>query len=73
MVGFAPSGQPIAGAMFTVGIRVLFGSGNLGDGPVPSETCRLEVSPQAASPPARAMTRTNGGLCMLIFPINAVT
>ena len=37
-VGFPPCGQPMAGAMLTVGIRVLFGSGNLGEGPVPSET-----------------------------------
>ncbi len=55
-------------AMFTVGIRVLFGSGSFGDGPVPSETCRLEDSPQAASPPARAMTRASRVLRIADLP-----
>jgi hypothetical protein len=44
--------------MFTVGISVLFGSGNLGDGPVPSATCNVEDSPHAASPPATSINIT---------------
>ncbi|MCY1461569.1 hypothetical protein D9M71_792380 [compost metagenome] len=57
--GFAPSVQPMAGAMFIVGSSVLFGSGSLGDGPVPSMTCKRAVSPQAASPAASAITKSS--------------
>ncbi|MFD0324484.1 hypothetical protein ACFQ0H_26955 [Lysobacter gummosus] len=39
----------MAGAMLTVGNVVAFGAGNLGVGPVPSETCSLARSPQALS------------------------
>src|SRR5262245_19929707 len=45
----SPSGQPLAGAICTVGISVSVGCGNVGLGP--SETCSgsLEESPQPAS------------------------
>ena len=49
-LGVTPAGQPTAGAMLTVGIRVLLGSGSCGDGPVPSATSRRAFSPQATSP-----------------------
>ncbi len=47
--GFAPSGQPFAGAMFTVGISVLLGSGIVGLAPTPGSCANLELSPQPAS------------------------
>src|ERR1700712_4866001 len=48
--------------MLTVGISVLLGSGNWGDGPVPSEICSLDDSPHAARPPATNSKTTIWGL-----------
>jgi len=42
-----PSGQPMAGAMFTVGINDGLGAGNTGVGPVPADTGKVAVSAQA--------------------------
>src|SRR5450830_739304 len=64
-VGLVPAGQPMAGAMFTVGISVLFGSGNCGEGPVPSDTFRVELSPQAARLPASMISKASLVLCMV--------
>jgi len=64
-VGWVPAGQPMAGAMFTVGIRVLFGSGSCGEGPVPSDTFRVELSPQAARVPASMISKASLVLCMV--------
>jgi hypothetical protein len=43
-------GQPVAGAMFTVGSSVFCGGGSCGRGPVPAASGSVAVSPQ----PARA-------------------
>jgi hypothetical protein len=43
-----PTGQPIAGAMLTVGINVCAGGGNVGRGPLPAETGSVAISPHAA-------------------------
>ena len=48
--GVAPAGQPMAGAMFTVGSSVGFAGGNCGLGPVPSDTDSVAMSPQAPRP-----------------------
>ncbi|MNN74813.1 hypothetical protein D3C81_1910500 [compost metagenome] len=45
-LGLPPSGQPMAGAMLMVGISVAWGSGNCGEGPLPSLTFNSAVSPQ---------------------------
>ncbi len=45
--GVAPAGQPTAGAMFTVGMRALRGSGSSGCGPVPAAKGRRADSAQA--------------------------
>ena len=47
--GVAPGGQPLAGAMFTVGMRVCCGGGNVGCEPLPADTGRVATSPQALS------------------------
>ena len=46
-VGLKPSGQPLAGAMFTVGIKRLTGLGSVGVDPMPSVGNKVAVSPQA--------------------------
>src|SRR5688572_31764414 len=53
--GLAPSGQPLAGAMSTVGISVLLGAGSLGSGPTPAENGRVAISPHAARAAPRAI------------------
>src|SRR5690606_36942807 len=40
-------GQPLAGAISTVGINVCFGGGKVGSGPMPADTGSLATSPQA--------------------------
>ncbi|MNX89410.1 hypothetical protein D3C86_1214240 [compost metagenome] len=47
--GCAPGGQPTARAVFTVGMRVVLGGGNLGFGPMPASTGSVATSPQALS------------------------
>ena len=47
--GIAPAGQPMAGAILTVGIRLLTGLGKLGVAPMPAVGSSTAVSPQAAS------------------------
>src|SRR3954469_3491724 len=56
-----PSGQPLAGATLTVGIRVLFGAGNSGLGPVPAATGSVASSPQPASATAVAARKSEAG------------
>ena len=48
-LGVALGGQPMAGAMLTVGISVRAGVGNVGRGPMPAETGNVAVSPQPTS------------------------
>src|SRR5438067_2237196 len=48
-VGFAFSGQPLTGAMSTVGISDCRGWGMAGSGPVPADTGNFAMSPQPAS------------------------
>jgi hypothetical protein len=51
-VGVLPSGQPLAGAICTVGIRLLFGSGSCGYGPSLAAGAKRAVSlPQPAKAP----------------------
>src|SRR5688500_4163590 len=52
-----PSGQPWAGAMFTVGIRLLTGGGSVGLAPSPASDGSRAISPQAVS--HRHATRGN--------------
>ena len=42
-----PSGQPLAAAMFTVGMRVVLGGGIVGLGPTPACSGNFAASPQA--------------------------
>src|SRR5687767_1108189 len=56
--GFTPSGQPLAGAMRTVGIGDFVGSGREGSGPVPAWNGSLAIAPQPAR--ASAIHRTTG-------------
>ena len=48
-VGMVPAGQPLAGAMLTVGIRRLTGAGRVGLAPVSWAFNSVAVSPQALS------------------------
>src|SRR5687767_9975378 len=50
--GVLPLGQPLAGAILTVGINVLFGGGSVGCGPSPALGGKRAVSPQPARPSA---------------------
>src|SRR4051794_27853102 len=56
-----PSGQPLAGAILTVGNRVLLGAGNCGWGPVPAATGSVASSPQPARATAVAARRSEAG------------
>ena len=47
--GVAPGGQPLAGAMFTVGTSVGCGRGNVGWAPMPADTGSVAIPLQAAS------------------------
>jgi len=47
--GMTALGQPLAGAMCTVGIRVCLGAGKVGDGPVPAASGNVAMSPHAAT------------------------
>ena len=58
--GLAPSGQPFAGAMSTVGIRLRFGAGNCGAGPMPAPAGRVDLSPQPASTDSAAAAKMAG-------------
>src|SRR5689334_401534 len=53
-VGMRPSGQPSAGAIFTVGIRLFLGCGRVGLAPMPASGGNRAVSPQATRPPTMA-------------------
>jgi hypothetical protein len=46
--------------MFTVGISVALGAGNVGFGPVPAETGRVATSAQALSVSDKAATKSKG-------------
>ena len=48
-VGLTPAGQPLAGAIFTVGIIVVVGAGSVGLAPKSAPCGSLELSPQAES------------------------
>ena len=48
-VGMVPAGQPLAGAMLTVGISCLTGGGSVGFAPVSSAISSVARSPQALS------------------------
>ena len=52
--GCAPSAQPLAGAMLTVGNSEWLGGGSLGSGPVPAPTVNCAVSPQPPTSNAAA-------------------
>ena len=56
--GITPAGQPTAGAIFTVGIRLLTGLGKLGVAPIPAVGSSAAVSPQAARNTAPPTIRT---------------
>ena len=56
----APSGQPSAGAMFTVGMSDFSGGGSTGSGPVPLSTSSFAALPQL--PSANAATTAINGL-----------
>src|SRR5688572_14807909 len=45
--GVTPVGQPFAGAIFTVGMSVLLGSGRVGLGPVSAPDGNFDISLQA--------------------------
>ena len=47
--GASPAFQPMASAILTVGTSIVLGAGNTGLAPCPAATCKLAVSPQAAS------------------------
>ena len=49
VLGIKSLGQPIAGAMLTVGIKVLFGAGSVGLEPIPWDIDKLAISPQDTS------------------------
>src|SRR3546814_20702282 len=51
----APLGQPSAGAMSTVGIRVRFGSGKVGLGPMPAMVASFADSRHPARPSSTGM------------------
>jgi hypothetical protein len=53
-LGCAPAGQPLAGAMSTVGIREGLGGGSCGSGPIPAESGRRAMSAQAVRPRSKA-------------------
>ena len=76
-IGLPPGGQPFAGAMFTVGNKVLLGAGSSGFGPVPAETGSCASSPQAAKPNAAAPSKAarqaagTGSLDMRVLSLGA--
>ena len=50
-LGVTPTGQPFAGATFTVGMSVSVGSGSTGSGPVsaPADSCDRSAHPASPS------------------------
>jgi hypothetical protein len=63
--GATPAGQPFAGAIFTVGISVLLGSGSVGFGPMSAPEGNLDISLHATR--ERQAKRT-GKCCGRIRP-----
>ena len=64
-VGITPSGQPLAGAMSTVGISEVTGSGSVGFGPTVASSGSLALSLQAErteAAPGRAVRAPRVGL-----------
>jgi hypothetical protein len=54
--------------MLTVGIKVLFGGGSVGLGPVPADTGNRAISPQAHSAAAATSTK-NRWACIICDPL----
>ena len=71
--GICQEDQPSAGAILTVGIRVLFGGGNTGSGPCPFITGSVADSPQPASSRAQKKIsdtlRLHSGATGMLFVI----
>ena len=72
-LGFAFSGQPLTGAMSTVGISDCRGSGIAGSGPVPADTDNFAISPHpasVASPIAANIAHANRRVAKTTKPID---